>query len=280
MFDRLKGILAGIDAEYADLRHEVKTEVTISLSGRDLTDVSENRGDGYVLRVLDSGGLANVVFTNPADAAEAAATALANARLIGARRKEPVRFAPAPPVRDDVRPDLVEDPRTVPMAAKVALMQEYGAIPLAHEKIATVNLDYREIVREKHFVSTEGTEIREDLVTTAVFGTIVSSDGQMLQNVRVNAGGGTGFQLVRGQHENFEARTQLALDLLDAEPVKGGTYDCILNPNMAGVFAHEAFGHFSEADIVENMPGVRQKMQIGGKLGSDVRGEVLRGCLE
>ena len=39
---------------------------------------------------------------------------------------------------------------------------------------------------------------------------------------------------------------------------------------MAGVFAHEAFGHFSEADIIENLPGMREKMKIGEKLGSDV----------
>jgi len=270
MFDRLKAILAGIDADYADARHEVKTEVSVSLAGRDLTDVSENRGDGYVLRVLDGGGLASVVFTRPADAEDAARTALANARLIGALTETPVQFAEAPPVRDDVRPDLVTDPRDVPMEEKVALVREYGEIPLVSDRIATVTLGYREIIREKHFVSTEGAEIREDLVTTALLGGIVSADGGLLQNVRVSAGGGNGFQLVRDQHELVEARTKLALDLLDAEPVKGSAYDSILNPTMAGVFAHEAFGHFSEADIIENLPGMREKMKIGEKLGSDV----------
>jgi len=39
---------------------------------------------------------------------------------------------------------------------------------------------------------------------------------------------------------------------------------------MAGVFTHEAFGHFSEADIIETLPAMREKMKIGNKLGNDV----------
>jgi TldD protein len=43
----------------------------------------------------------------------------------------------------------------------------------------------------------------------------------------------------------------------------------ILNPGMAGVFTHEAFGHFSEADIVRDLPSLREKMKLGTKLGND-----------
>jgi TldD protein len=36
------------------------------------------------------------------------------------------------------------------------------------------------------------------------------------------------------------------------------------------VFTHEAFGHFSEADIIETLPAMREKMQLGNKLGNNV----------
>jgi len=51
--------------------------------------------------------------------------------------------------------------------------------------------------------------------------------------------------------------------------VEGGTYDCILDPRLAGVFAHEAFGHFSEADIIETLPAMREMMKLGGRIGSE-----------
>lgn len=37
--------------------------------------------------------------------------------------------------------------------------------------------------------------------------------------------------------------------LLGAERVAGGTYRCVFDPDMAGLFAHEAFGHGTEADM-------------------------------
>ena len=37
--------------------------------------------------------------------------------------------------------------------------------------------------------------------------------------------------------------------LLKAERVQGGLWDCVFLPDMAGLFAHEAFGHGTEADM-------------------------------
>lgn len=37
--------------------------------------------------------------------------------------------------------------------------------------------------------------------------------------------------------------------MLGAARVPGGTYRCVFDPDMAGIFAHEAFGHGTEADM-------------------------------
>jgi len=75
---------------------------------------------------------------------------------------------------------------------------------------------------------------------------------------------------VRGREAEVEAKTRVAVDLLRAEPVKAGTYGVVLDPKLAGVFTHEAFGHFSEADLIEDSPTMREKMKFGARLGSDV----------
>ncbi|MBI5209813.1 MAG: TldD/PmbA family protein [Elusimicrobia bacterium] len=269
MFDKLKGLLAGLDADYADARYEVKTATSLAFAGRELTTVGSNATDGFVVRVLAGGGMASVVFTKEADGRKAAATALANARLIGRAVKKPVALAPAEAVKDSFKPALKEDPRAVSIEEKLDLLRRYNDIPLAHEGVATTALGYGETVREKWFVSTEGGEIREELVTTRVLGEIIAKDGGLTQNVRVACGGSQGFQHVRGQEALIEERTRIALDLLKARPVQGGSHDCVLNCNLAGVFAHEAFGHFSEADIVETLPAMREKMRLGARLGSE-----------
>ena len=269
MREELGRILSSVDADYADLRYETKHETLITFTGRDLTEVGSSRGDGFVLRVLAGGGMASVVFTRPEDAGEAVAAATRNAKLIGRHSDTPVALAPAPPVVDAVKPDLIEDPRSVSLEEKIDLVRRMNAIPHGEDKIATTSTGYVEIIREKEFVSTEGGDVSEELVLVRLGGSIVARDGGLTQNVRTGVGGSNGFQNVREEEAHFLAQTKLALDLLTARPVEGGTYDCVLNPPLSGVFAHEAFGHFSEADIIETLPAMREKMQLGKKLGSE-----------
>ncbi|MFO7639347.1 MAG: TldD/PmbA family protein [bacterium] len=270
MFDELGKLLTRADADYADIRYEVKRETNISFSGRELHGLSASSADGYVLRVLKGGGFASVAFTRPADAERALAVATGNAGLIGRAAKEPVRLAETEVVKDEVRPELDEDPRELSVEDKLALLRKYNDIALDHPKVATTSMGYSDLVREKHFLSTEGSRVREDLVTVRISGGITTREGGLTQSVRVGMGGSDGMGRLRGREEMVEERKKLAVDLLSGEPVKGGTYRAVLDSRLAGVFTHEAFGHFSEADLIEDSPTMREKMQLGAELGTPV----------
>ncbi|MBI4765125.1 MAG: TldD/PmbA family protein [Deltaproteobacteria bacterium] len=266
-FQKLKNILSRVGAEYGDLRYEIKKEVQLVFSGRELTQISSTTTDGYVLRVLKNGGFSNVVFTKEQDGEKAIRKAEENALLMARYLDPPVSLAPAEVIRDTYQPILEEDPRSISMEEKLALTRSYNLRALEKEKIVTTQIQYLEVVREKFFINTEGTQIREDLVTTRLGGTITSQDGGLTQTVRVGTGGSSGFALLRNQEALLDDKTALALDLLKANPVNGGTYSVILNPDLAGVFAHEAFGHYSEADLVEDSPSMLEKLRIGNLIG-------------
>jgi TldD protein len=208
-----------------------------------------------------------VVFTREKDGAKAIQKAEENALLISRNIEEPVRLASTESVQASFLPFLEEDPRAVSMEEKLALTRGYNQRPLQKEKIVTTQIQYLEQVREKFFVSSEGGRIREDLVTTRLGGTITSQDGSLTQTVRVGVGGSSGFALLRNQEALFDEKTAIALDLLKARPVAGGTYPVILNPDLAGVFTHEAFGHYSEADLIEDSPSMQDKLQLGTAIG-------------
>jgi TldD protein len=146
-------------------------------------------------------------------------------------------------------------------------VRAYNGIPLANPKVITTAIAYNEVHRRKYYLSSEGSRIQEDLLTTSIGGLITAKDGGLTQNIRVGIGGSDGFGSIRGQQGHFEQQTKLGVDLLSARPVASGVHRCLINPDLAGVFAHEAFGHFSEADIVETMPAMRQKMRLGTRLG-------------
>ena len=270
MFDDLKNIISKVDVDYADVRYEIKKEINIVFNGKELNNVTFNSTDGYVLRILKNGGLSSVAFTKKKDADEAVQSATQNALLISKNIKKPVRFAETEVIKDKFKPELDEDPRDISVEEKIDLTRKYNNIALKQKSVLTTNIAYSEVIREKYFVSTEGSEIREDLITNGIRGLITSSDGNIFQNVRVAFGGSGGFASIRNQGSEFEKRTAVVLDLLKAQPIDGGVYNVVLNPDLAGVFTHEAFGHFSEADLIEDNPSMREKMKIGAKLGNDI----------
>ncbi|MCD4817846.1 MAG: TldD/PmbA family protein [Candidatus Cloacimonetes bacterium] len=270
MFEKLKKILNNSKAEYADIRYEKKTSTNIVFNKKDLKTIGANSTDGFVIRVLKNGGFATIAFTKQDDAAKALKIAEENAELISRNIKKPVKFAETEVIKENFSPILNEDPRKISMEEKLELVRKYNNIPLKYEKITTTSTAYFEEIREKYFVNSEGSEINESLITVGIRGRATAKERNLLQDVRIGSGGSDGFYSVKNQEENFEHKTKIALDLLKATPVQGGSYNCILNPSLAGVFAHEAFGHFSEADIIEALPAMRAKMQIGQKIGSDI----------
>jgi len=270
MFDHLNQILEKVDADYADIRYEKKTDTTVTFTGKNLTGTGSNTADGYVVRVLKNGGFASVSFTKAADADTAVGKALENAAIIAKNTREPILLSSAAAIEDIYKPSLDEDPRKITLEEKTALTHRYNEIPLGHENIVSTNTGYVEQIREKHFMSTEGARIQEDLVTTQLRCVITSSAGAEIRKTMVGIGGSEGFTGLRNEDAEFEKKTALALDLLTASPVKGGVHNVILDPHLAGVFTHEAFGHFSEADIIEEAPTMREKMQLGAKLGTHI----------
>jgi TldD protein len=269
MIDTLKKMTGSLKADYFDIRYETKKVESVEMSKNEVRSYGSNTGDGFVLRVLKNGGFATVCFTKPAQAELAIRKALENAEILAANRQTPTRIAPAPKVIDSVKAPLIEDPRQIPLSEKLRIIRYYSELLMKQPKVANVELGYADVYRNKFFYSSEGSEINEELVTTKLAGSIITQDGSLSQTVRVAFGGSDGFQKVRNREEEALDKARIALDLLKAEPVKAGSYPMILNPGMAGVFTHEAFGHFSEADIVRDLPSLREKMKLGTKLGND-----------
>lgn len=56
--------------------------------------------------------------------------------------------------------------------------------------------------------------------------------------------------------------------MLNSVSVEAGEYPVILSPETAGVFAHESFGHKSEADFMLADEGIKNEWQIGKQVAS------------
>ena len=72
---------------------------------------------------------------------------------------------------------------------------------------------------------------------------------------------------IRHRHDLASEAAVRAGKLLDAKPAKGGTMKAVLDPELAGVFAHEAVGHASEGDLVKEGSSIL-KGKIHEQIGS------------
>ncbi|MCX7730165.1 MAG: TldD/PmbA family protein [Candidatus Caldatribacterium sp.] len=68
--------------------------------------------------------------------------------------------------------------------------------------------------------------------------------------------------------------------LLRARSLPGGMYDVVLDPVLAGVFIHEAFGHLSEADFLSRNERLQRLMVRGKRVASSVLSVFDDGSLE
>lgn len=269
MLDRLRSMISGVEVDFIDIRYEIKTETGIGFAGREIKSVGSNKTDGYVIRVGKKGGFSSATVTKEEDVPRAIQLAVEGAETIISTGGKRSALADVPVVRKTVELVLEGDPRKISIDDKIELTRKYNDLMLEQPQIETTNLGYTEIGREKHYVNSEGTAVSEEILTTNISGEVIAKRGSLVQNIRVSIGGADGYNKLQNREDVFLKRAQIAGQLLDADPVKGGTYNVILSPMLAGVFTHEAFGHFSEADIIEDNPSLREKMALGEKLGSD-----------
>ena len=263
----LSGILMGLDADYADIRYEENRKTVIGYEGKELRRISTSPSSGGHLRVYADGGKALASFSSLDNVPPLAKRSLISAKLAGKQRKRPLRLAESPTITDSFLLTPTRDPREVPLKEKEELIAHYNRIMLQDSKTITTRCDYDEFYSHRLFLNTEGTAVEYELLIVNISGLIVVKEGKLVQQVRFGFGGNDNFANLLNREEDLKERMDHARELLRAEPVKAGVYPVVLDPDEAGVFIHEAFGHLSEADGLQNNPSFREKLQIGTVLG-------------
>jgi TldD protein len=263
---RMSEALRGHDAEYVDLRLEQGESTRISYRGRDLEDIGRTTSGGGCARALFKGGWGFVSFNDTANLREKVALAVRQARLVG---KETSCLAPSGLVVDVVAASPAKDPAAVSVDEKVRLLHEYNELMWSYPEIQTTMIRYMDGRRRIHFANSEGSYVEQEKVDLAAVFVALARDGSDVQQAHLSLGSPGDFGMLEGIHERVGQVAKRAVLLLRARPVAGGVYTVIADPGLAGVFAHEAFGHLSESDFVYENERVKELMVLGKRFGSD-----------
>lgn len=262
--DQIVEALRGHEADYIEVRLEESEACIIQYRGRELEDLSRSTSLGGNVRVLAKGGWGFVSFNDLSNIGDKVRLAVKQARLVG---KDVSRFAPMAPILDSVEEVVEKDASSLALAEKKSLLDEYNEVIWSVPKIETSIMAYRDKWRRITFANSEGSYIEQKNADLSLRMVAVARDGGDVQQAGLSEGSRGDFTQIEGLHQKVRETAQRAVELLAAPQVRGGEYWVVLDPVLAGVFVHEAFGHLSEADFTYENERLQEIMVLGRRFG-------------
>ena len=259
----LAEIISRYQADYIEAHLEESQASYLTYRGKELESVGKTTALGGNVRTLVKGGWGFTSFNNLEDLPHRVELAIKQAQLAGGKKSE---LAPARPVTVSEH-TTKDNPVTMPLAPKKRLLDEYNDLIWQTPKIKTSIIAYGDSFKKTIFLSSLGSFIEQDRADiTLRLAAITTRDGEV-QQAGLSLGSRGDFRAIESLHQSVAKMAEHAVALLTAPQVKGGEYTVILDPVLAGVFVHEAFGHLSESDFVYENERLREIMVLGREFG-------------
>ena len=258
--------IKGHDARHIELRIDENRSSHIRYRGRDLEEMNRTTTGGGCIRALTHGGWGFVSFNDLSNLREKVRMAIRNSQLVGG---DPVTLAPVHPVVDSISTNVQKDPSKISLKNKKELLDQYVEQIWSVKGISSSSVGYGDAKRNRIFASSEGSYIEQTTLDIMLRLNAVARDGGEVQQSGVSLGAAGDFSEIESLHEQARNVGLRAVELLKAPQVKGGEYTVVLEPVLAGVFIHEAFGHLSEADHVYEDERMKEIMVIGKRFGEN-----------
>jgi len=262
---QLAETLKGYGADYIEARLEESQTSHMTYRGRELESIGRTTAIGGNVRALVRGGWGFVSFNDLSELPDRVELAVKQAQFVSNKES---KLAPVEPVIDIVSSEIDRNPVTMPLAKKKQLLDEYNDIIWHTPKLQTSIINYGDSHKKVIFLSSLGSYIEQERADITLRLTAIAAEDSEVQQVGLSLGSSGDFSLIQGLHQQVGQMAQHAVELLSAPQVKGGEYTAVLDPVLAGVFVHEAFGHLSEADFVYENDRLREIMTLGKKFGT------------
>ncbi len=253
--------------DYADIRIIYNESNHITLKDGDFEEISSGENFGVSIRVLYKNGWGYVISNNPKDINQLIEKAYKMAKLSNKESKKEVILKEYKVVKDKYEIVGEINPINVDIDEKKEIILESYKI-MKDNIIKSITVSYSEGYCKKIFANSEGSYIESKKV-----GCILRMNCVAKENNNMNFGaeriGGVDFKIILDEYKNksLEAKNK-AIRLLKAKRCPKGTFKVILDPELAGVFIHEAVGHAAEADLVLQNDSIF-KDKIGERVGSE-----------
>ncbi|UCE11402.1 MAG: TldD/PmbA family protein [Candidatus Thorarchaeota archaeon] len=239
-------------AEFADIRIERTRLVRLEVIDGEVKEASSALIRGAGLRAFLGGAWA---FSQTSDLTiggmvEAGKLVTQVARMTSKTVKDQFELQ-GPTFTGKASHPTVTSLREVSMEEKVGFLKELNETSsTTDESIVRARTTYDEQTVDVFVANSFGTEVAMSLSLPQLKVFAIARKGARSHRGFDVLGGSGGYEVVSGDaaFESAQKAPSLAAKLLESRQSKGGVQDIIIDPDLTGVLAHEAFGHACEAD--------------------------------
>jgi TldD protein len=260
-------------AGYADVRVQRHRTASAELRDGKVERLVAGSTAGVGVRVLVDGawGFAHTGAPGKEALRQAAREAVRAARVVSRHSKEKVKLAPVKAEVARIRVPARKRPGNVTLEDRIAFLQDLDRIP-KQAKLASRTLIVEDGETTSRFVSSDGADLRLEQPRTLLALNFTAEAKGRRATYRARLGGVMGHELLGGGVPQDLAResVEAAFRLAQAKAPKGGRMPVVVDPDLAGVFAHEAMGHACEADLV-----VSGDSLLAGRMGEDLGNDIV-----
>ncbi|NQW20007.1 MAG: TldD/PmbA family protein [Chloroflexi bacterium] len=262
--DLIENALNGHGADYCEIRIEETDNSRLSYRGKSLDTIAQTSGLGGNVRAATKGGWGFASFNSLDELSHKVSDAVAQSKAVGGSKTE---LGEAEPHVDVVPAYIVEDPTEISLDEKKRQMDHYNDLVWSVDGINSADLIYGDSSRKTYFGSSDGSYIEQQQVHVVSRISAQARNGGDVQQAGFSLGSQGDYGLIRGLDDQVIEAAKRAVALLEAKSLEGGERTVILDPVLAGVFVHEAFGHLSEGDNVYENDKLKEIMYMGRKFG-------------
>ncbi len=265
--ERIADALKKSKAQYTEIRIETKDSTSIAYRGKILETVNTGRDVGGVVRVLHNGNWGVSTFNSLDGLDRQVALALECAKAMS---DGDTKLAEVVPHVYEMSVEMENDFRKVDLSTKKDVTDHYNNVLLSNPGLQDSSVGYSDTLLTVHYGNSDGTYIKQEKPYSSLRYSATAREGSNVQSAYDSTHVAWDFNQIYNQEEKVAGIAKRAVDMLQAKPVQAGNYTVILNQKLAGVFIHEAFGHLSEADHIDQNPRAQEMMRLGRRFGTSL----------
>jgi len=272
--ERALGFGEDLDADLVEVRGDDVGHVTVSSEKMDVKDTRVFRLVGIGVRAYVKGatGYSYTTRLSKESVKDVVRNSVKSAKVASDYAKLRLKPAEYKAFKTEYSIEVKRHPTEVEFEEKKdMLLRGEEAAKDAGVDVATTRASYGEASGTKFFMNSEGANIRREVLLVSVGAVVVSRRGDVLVDAYDSHGGTLGLEAFEGEYSPEKLGQNAgkwAAEKLTGKKPPAGKFRALIDSNLAGVMAHESFGHLSEYDFVIT-GGSPLTGKLNEKLGSE-----------